>query len=82
MSPLYSNTSECYKQNQTYGSGIIEIFEGCSVDLHRMVAAIIHGDDKVEEIAFPHVLWGLLLEPCGHKLMVWRLPVCGENGDR
>ena len=46
----------------TYFSGITEVLERCSQDLHCLLVLVKEGDDKMEKIAFPHVIWRLLLE--------------------
>ena len=53
-----------FRNGCPYSCGIIEVLENSSVDFHWVIAAVIHGDDKVEEVAFPHVLRGLLLKLC------------------
>ena len=40
-----------------------------------MVRAVVHGDYKVEEVAFPHVLWWLFFKLSRYDLMVRSLSV-------
>ena len=40
-----------------------------------MVVAVVHGDDKVEEVAFSHVLWWLFFKLGGYKLVMGVLSV-------
>ena len=68
---------------RTYGSGVIEILEDCLVDFNWVAITVVHGNDKVEEVAFSHVLWRLLLELGWEQLVMGPLPalvqVWGES---
>ena len=53
----------------SYRSRIVEVLEGSSVNLHGMVAAVVHRNHKVEEVTLPHILRGLLLKASRNQLM-------------
>lgn len=52
-----------------YHCGIVKVLEDSSMDFHWLVGTVIHGDDKVEEVALSHILRRLLLKAGRNQLM-------------
>ncbi len=53
----------------TYFSGITEVLERCSQDLHCLLVLVKEGDKKMKK-AFSHVVWWLLLEVYHGQIVV------------
>ncbi len=54
----------------THFNGVTEVLERRFQDFHCLMVLVKEGDNKMKEIAFPHVVWWLLLKVYHGQVMV------------